>query len=73
MHTPLVDGQIADQAKSRGMTEKEVVEKVILAAQATKKFVTVEQIADLAIYLCSDSAENITGASLSIDGGWTAA
>ena len=73
VHTPLVDGQIADQAKSRGMTEKEVVEKVILAAQATKKFVTVEQIADLAIYLCSDSAENITGASLSIDGGWTAA
>ena len=73
VHTPLVDGQIADQAKSRGMTEKEVVENVILAAQATKKFVTVEQIADLAIYLCSDSAENITGASLSIDGGWTAA
>lgn len=71
--TPLVDAQIKDQAKARGISEKEVIENVILGAQPTKKFTTVEQIADLALFLCSDSAENITGTLISIDGGWTAA
>lgn len=71
--TPLVQNQIADTAKARNMSEKEVVHDVLLAAQWTKKFVKTDQISDLALFLCSDSAENITGADLRIDGGWTAA
>ena len=72
VHTPLVDGQIKDQARARGISEEEVVKTVILAAQPTKQFITVEQIASLAVYLCSDAAAQITGAALSIDGGWVA-
>lgn len=72
VHTPLVDGQIADTAQARGISEEEVVKNVLLKAQATKKFVTVEQLADMALFLCSDSAENITGTALPVDGGWTA-
>jgi 3-hydroxybutyrate dehydrogenase len=71
--TPLVEKQIPDTAKARGMTEEEVKRDVILAAQPTKEFITVDEIASLAVYLCSDSAKAITGANLSIDGGWTAA
>ena len=71
--TPLVEKQIPDTAKARGMTEEEVKRDVILAAQPTKEFVTVDEIASLAVYLCSDAAKAITGANLSIDGGWTAA
>jgi 3-hydroxybutyrate dehydrogenase len=71
--TPLVEGQIADTAKARNMTEEQVVKEVLLKAQWTKQFVTVEQIAGLAIFLCSDAAANITGAHQAIDGGWTAA
>lgn len=71
--TPLVEGQIADTAKARGITEEEVVRDVLLAAQWTKKFVTIEQVAGMALFLCSDVAENITGTGLSVDGGWTAA
>lgn len=71
--TPLVENQIADTAKARGITENEVINNVMLAAQWTKKFVTTEQVSDLAVFLCSDSAQNITGAELKIDGGWTAA
>jgi 3-hydroxybutyrate dehydrogenase len=71
--TPLVEKQIPDTAKARGITEAQVVKDVILAAQPTKQFVTVEQIAGLATFLCSDEAASITGAALSIDGGWTAA
>ncbi len=71
--TPLVENQIADTAKARGMSEDEVVRDVLLKAQWTKKFVTVEEIAGLALFLCSDAAVNITGAHHSIDGGWTAA
>ncbi|MDP9127767.1 MAG: 3-hydroxybutyrate dehydrogenase [Pseudomonadota bacterium] len=71
--TPLVAGQIADTAKTRGMTEEQVKKDVILAAQPTHEFTTVEQIGGLVLFLCSDSAANITGALLSIDGGWTAA
>lgn len=71
--TPLVEAQIPDTAKSRGITEDEVKRDVLLAAQWTKKFVTVEQLAGVALFLCSDAAENITGVALPVDGGWTAA
>src|SRR5712672_1298263 len=70
--TPLVEKQIPDTMKARGMTEEQVKQDVLLAAQPTKQFVTPEQVAALALYLCSDAAAQITGANLSIDGGWTA-
>ena len=71
--TPLVENQIADTARARSMTENEVVKDILLAAQWTKKFVTTEQIAGIALFLCSDIAENITGTDIKVDGGWTAA
>jgi 3-hydroxybutyrate dehydrogenase len=71
--TPLVEGQIADTAKARNMSEDEVVRDVLLKAQHTKKFVQVEDIAAYVNFLCSDAAANITGAAQTIDGGWTAA
>jgi 3-hydroxybutyrate dehydrogenase len=71
--TPLVANQIADTAKARGMSEADVKSKVILAAQPTREFTTVEQIAALALFLCDDAAANVTGSLYSIDGGWTAA
>jgi len=70
--TPLVEKQIPDTMKARHMTEEQVKRDVLLAAQPTKEFVTVDQVAALAVYLCSDAAASITGANLSIDGGWTA-
>ncbi len=70
--TPLVKGQIADQAKANNIPENEVIEKVILEPQPTKEFVEIEDVAALAVYLCGDAARGITGAALSIDGGWTA-
>lgn len=70
--TPLVEKQIPDTAKSRGITEEEVINDVLLAAAATKKFTTIEQVAAMAMFLCSDAAENITGSLQSMDGGWTA-
>src|SRR5829696_3149690 len=70
--TPLVEKQIPDQMKSRNMTAEEVKRDVLLAAQPTKQFVTIEQVAALALYLCSDAAASVTGANLSIDGGWSA-
>jgi 3-hydroxybutyrate dehydrogenase len=72
VHTPLVDGQIKDQAKARGLTEEQVVKDVILAAQPTKKFVTFDQLCGLMLYLASDLGASVNGASLSVDGGWTA-
>ena len=71
--TPLVEGQIPDQMKSRNMTREQVMNDVLLAAQPTKKFVTVDQVAALALFLCRDEAASITGSNYSIDGGWTAA
>ncbi|MGV0818336.1 3-hydroxybutyrate dehydrogenase [Martelella sp. AMO21009] len=70
--TPLVEAQIPDTAKARGMTEEQVKSDVLLAAQPTKEFVTVEQIAATALYLASDAAAQVTGTHISIDGGWTA-
>ena len=70
--TPLVEKQIPDTMKARGMTAEQVKRDVLLAAQPTKEFVTVDEVAALAVYLCSDMAKAITGANLSIDGGWTA-
>ncbi|MEZ5999805.1 3-hydroxybutyrate dehydrogenase [Hyphomonas sp.] len=72
VHTPLVDAQITDTAKARGITEDEVVKNVILAAQPTKEFVTAEQIGEMAAFLCSPAASQINGALLPVDGGWTA-
>ena len=71
--TPLVERQVPDTMKARNMTREQVIGDVMLAAQPTKEFVTVDQVASLAVYLCSDAAAQITGANLSIDGGWTAA
>ena len=71
--TPLVEKQIPDTARARGMSEAEVIKNVLLAAQPTKQFVSVEQVASLAAYLASDEAASINGAILPIDGGWTAA
>lgn len=71
--TPLVEKQIPDTAKARGMTEEQVKHDVLLAPQWTKKFTTVEQIAGTSLFLCSDHAENITGTHIAVDGGWTAA
>src|SRR3990167_993497 len=70
--TPLVEKQIPDTAKARGMTEEEVVQKVILEAQPTKKFVTVEDVAALAVYLAGPNSSSMTGAAYQIDGGWVA-
>lgn len=71
--TPLVEKQIPDTAKARGLTEEQVIKDVLLAAQPTKKFVETDDIAELVVFLSSDAAKAITGALQSIDGGWTAA
>ncbi|MBW8814423.1 MAG: 3-hydroxybutyrate dehydrogenase [Caulobacterales bacterium] len=70
--TPLVENQIPDTMKARGLTREQVINDVLLESQPTKQFVTSDQVASLAVYLCSDAASQITGANLSIDGGWTA-
>ncbi|MFA1676029.1 3-hydroxybutyrate dehydrogenase [Rhizobium mongolense] len=71
--TPLVEKQIPDTARARGITEAQVISDVMLKSQPTKKFVAVEEIAATALFLASDDARQITGTHISIDGGWTAA
>ncbi len=71
--TPLVEAQIADQAKARGLSEEQVMKDVILAAQPTKRFVEFSELAGMLLYLVSDAGASVNGAALSIDGGWTAA
>lgn len=70
--TPLVEKQIPDTAKARGITEQQVIDDVLLKAQPTKQFVTIDQVAQLVVFLASDAGASITGAIMPIDGGWTA-
>ena len=71
--TSLVENQIPDTMKARGLTREQVMNDVLLAAQPTKRFVTPEEVAALALFLCREECRSITGANLSMDGGWTAA
>ena len=73
VRTPLVEAQIPATAREYDMSGDEVIEQVILAKQPSKDFVTVEQVAGIALFLCSEAAGQITGAALAVDGGWTAA
>ncbi|MXO71601.1 3-hydroxybutyrate dehydrogenase [Alteraurantiacibacter buctensis] len=70
--TPLVENQIPDTMAARGLTREQVMRDVLLAKQPTKKFVAVEEVAAMAVFLCGEAAQNINGANMSIDGGWTA-
>ncbi|MEM9854565.1 MAG: 3-hydroxybutyrate dehydrogenase [Pseudomonadota bacterium] len=70
--TPLVEAQIPDTAKKYGMSEEEVIEKVLLERQPSKEFATTDQLGGVAAFLCSDDAAQITGTTISVDGGWTA-
>lgn len=72
VHTPLVENQIPDTMKARGLTREQVINDVLLAAQPTKQFVKVEDVAALAVFLTTPAADQINGAALSMDGGWTA-
>jgi 3-hydroxybutyrate dehydrogenase len=71
--TPLVEHQIPETMKARNMTKEQVIKDVLLEAQPTKEFVTVDEVAAMALFLCGNEAAQITGANISIDGGWTAA
>ncbi|MBP7649115.1 MAG: 3-hydroxybutyrate dehydrogenase [Phenylobacterium sp.] len=71
--TPLVENQIPATMASRGLSREQVINDVLLAAQPTKQFVTPEEVAAIAVFLCSPAAKQMTGANLSVDGGWTAA
>ncbi|MEQ9333147.1 3-hydroxybutyrate dehydrogenase [Thalassobaculum sp.] len=70
--TPLVEGQIGEQAKANDMSEEQVVKDVILASQPSKRFVGIDELGALTVFLCGEQASSITGTSLSVDGGWTA-
>lgn len=69
--TPLVEGQIKDQSKAHGLTEEEVVQKVMLKKQAVKEFIPEDKISELALFLAADNSSAITGSSYTLDGGWT--
>ncbi len=70
--TPLIEGQIPDTMKARGLTREQVINDVLLAKQPTKKFVQPHEVGAMAVFLCREEAGNVTGANWSIDGGWTA-
>jgi 3-hydroxybutyrate dehydrogenase len=70
--TPLVENQIEDQMKAHGMDRQEVLDKVMLQRQPTREFATVEELGGTVVFLCSDHARQITGTTISVDGGWTA-
>jgi 3-hydroxybutyrate dehydrogenase len=70
--TPLVEAQIPDQMKTHGMDRERVIREVMLARQPSKTFATVEQMGGVAVFLCSEAAAQITGTTISVDGGWTA-
>jgi 3-hydroxybutyrate dehydrogenase len=72
VHTPLVESQIDAQARVHGLPRERVIRDIILAAQPSKRFIEVEEVAALAVFLCGDHARSITGAAIAIDGGWTA-
>ena len=72
VHTPLVEGQIDEQAKAHRLPRERVIKEVILESQPSKRFVEVAELAALTVFLCSDAGRSITGAALSVDGGWTA-
>jgi 3-hydroxybutyrate dehydrogenase len=72
VRTPLVEGQIADQARAHGLSEDEVVEQVMLAPAALKRLIEPEEVADAVAWLCSPAATSVTGSSLVMDGGWSA-
>ncbi|MBS0662894.1 MAG: 3-hydroxybutyrate dehydrogenase [Verrucomicrobia bacterium] len=70
--TPLVEGQIESQAKVHNLSRERVIRDVLLAAQPSKRFVEIDEVAALVVFLCGDAAKSITGAAIPIDGGWTA-
>ena len=72
VRTPLVEGQIADQARTHGISEEDVVEQVMLAPAAIRRLIEPEEVADAVAWLCSPSAASVTGSSLVMDGGWSA-
>lgn len=71
VRTALVEGQIADQARAHGLPTERVIREVILAAQPSKRFIEIDEVAALALFLCGEQARSITGAAIPIDGGWT--
>jgi 3-hydroxybutyrate dehydrogenase len=72
VRTPLVEGQVADQARAHQLPPERVIKEIMLAVQPTKRFIEIEEVAALALFLCGDAARSITGTALPIDGGWTA-
>jgi 3-hydroxybutyrate dehydrogenase len=72
VRTPLVEGQIADQARTHGISEDEVVERIMLAPAAVRRLIEPDEVAEAVAYLCSPAATSVTGSSLVMDGGWSA-